>query len=67
MLNAANEVAVAGFLQHRLPFLGIPERIREAMDAYDPGERSSVTGLDDVRRVDRWARDFTTRSIGGVQ
>ena len=67
VLNAANEVAVAGFLQHRLPFLGIPERIREAMDAYDPGERSSVTGLDDVRRVDRWARDFTTRSIGGVQ
>ena len=67
VLNAANEVAVAAFLQHRLPFLGIPDRIRAAMDAYDRSERASVTGLDDVRRVDGWARDFTMRSIGGVQ
>ena len=67
VLNAANEVAVAGFLQHRLPFLGIPDQIRAAMDAYDRSERASVTGLDDVRRVDGWARDFTMRSIGGVQ
>jgi 1-deoxy-D-xylulose-5-phosphate reductoisomerase len=67
VLNAANEVAVAGFLQHRLPFLGIPERIRAAMDAYDRDERPMAAGLEEVRRVDRWARDFTTRSIAGVQ
>jgi 1-deoxy-D-xylulose-5-phosphate reductoisomerase len=67
VLNAANEVAVAGFLQRRLPFLGIPERIREAMDAYGQLEPSVVSGLGDVRRVDRWARDFTARSIGEVQ
>ena len=67
VLNAANEVSVAAFLQHRLPFTGIPERIGEAMDAYDRGGPPAVSGLDDVRRVDRWARDFTTRSIAGVK
>jgi len=67
VLNAANEIAVAGFLQHRLPLLGIPELIREAMDAYDRCEPSLVSGLDDVRRVDRWAREFATRSMAGVK
>jgi hypothetical protein len=37
------------------------------MDAYDRDERPMAAGLEEVRRVDRWARDFTTRSIAGVQ
>jgi 1-deoxy-D-xylulose-5-phosphate reductoisomerase len=68
VLNAANEVAVAGFLQHRLPFTGIPGVIGDAMDAYE-GDRSArvVSGLQDVRRVDSWARDYASRLMAGVQ
>jgi 1-deoxy-D-xylulose-5-phosphate reductoisomerase len=33
--NAANEVAVEGFLEGRLPFLGIAEAVEEALDAAD--------------------------------
>ena len=35
VLNAANEVAVAAFLDGRLGFTGIPDLIRQAMDAYE--------------------------------
>ena len=50
MLNAANEVAVAAFLDGRLGFTGIPEVIRLAMDAYETERRGRMSsGLDDVR------------------
>jgi 1-deoxy-D-xylulose-5-phosphate reductoisomerase len=55
VLNAANEVAVAAFLAGELSFLSIAEVIACAMDADEAG---NVTTLDDVRRVDRWAREF---------
>jgi len=55
VLNAANEVAVAAFLAGELSFLSIAEVIECAMDADEAG---NVTTLDDVRRVDRWAREF---------
>jgi 1-deoxy-D-xylulose-5-phosphate reductoisomerase len=55
VLNAANEVAVAAFLGGQLSFTSIAEVIECAMDANDAG---NVTTLDDVRRVDRWAREF---------
>jgi 1-deoxy-D-xylulose-5-phosphate reductoisomerase len=68
VLNAANELAVAEFLQHRLRFAGIPEVIGEAMDAYERREPTGrVSGLDDVRRIDRWARDHVSRVMAGVQ
>ena len=68
VLNAANEVAVAGFLQHRLPFLGIPEVIGDAMDAYEGGvAMGALSGLEAVRRIDRWARDYASRVMAGVQ
>ncbi|MHA1151654.1 MAG: 1-deoxy-D-xylulose-5-phosphate reductoisomerase [Alphaproteobacteria bacterium] len=53
VLNAANEVAVAGFLADRLGFLGIAEvveRVLERVAAVPLG------GLDDVWRIDREAR-----------
>jgi 1-deoxy-D-xylulose-5-phosphate reductoisomerase len=67
VLNAANEVAVAQFLERRLGFTAIPELIRRAMDAYEEHGALPVSTLADVRRVDGWARDFTARSAGGVQ
>jgi 1-deoxy-D-xylulose-5-phosphate reductoisomerase len=67
VLNAANEVSVAAFLDGQIPFMGIPETIRLCMDAYEANGASAVHTLDDVRGVDRWARDFASRSTGGVQ
>jgi 1-deoxy-D-xylulose-5-phosphate reductoisomerase len=60
-LNAANEVAVSAFLEERLGFTGIPDVIRLAMDAYERTGATQVSGLDDVRAIDAWARDFAVR------
>jgi 1-deoxy-D-xylulose-5-phosphate reductoisomerase len=67
VLNAANEVAVAAFLESKVPFPAIPDIIRRAMDEYERRGASSVRALEDVRRVDGWARAFAARSAGEVQ
>jgi 1-deoxy-D-xylulose-5-phosphate reductoisomerase len=67
VLNAANEVAVASFLENHLRFTAIPDLIRLAMDAYEANGAAPVRTLADVRAVDGWARDFAARSTGGVQ
>src|SRR5262249_5315488 len=60
VLNAANETAVAAFLEGRIGFTAIPSLISAAMDAYQAGPTAEVRGLEDVRAVDRWAREFTS-------
>lgn len=67
VLNAANEMAVAAFLDRRIGFTAIPDLIRGAMDAYESESPSDIRGLEDVRRVDGWAREFTGRASGGVK
>jgi 1-deoxy-D-xylulose-5-phosphate reductoisomerase len=67
VLNAANEIAVAEFLQSRLGFMSIPEVIRQAMNAYERNGSARIGGLDDVRAVDRWAREFATDLAGRVK
>jgi 1-deoxy-D-xylulose-5-phosphate reductoisomerase len=67
VLNAANEVAVAAFLQSRLGFSGIPEVIERAMDAYEASAAVPIGGLDDVRAVDRWAREASSDLTARVQ
>ncbi len=52
-LNAADEVAVAAFLAHRLPFLGIPQIVENVLER-TPGGRFS--GIDDVLAADAEAR-----------
>jgi 1-deoxy-D-xylulose-5-phosphate reductoisomerase len=61
VLNAANEIAVSAFLEERLGFSGIPDVIRLSMDAYERNGAGHVSGLDDVRAIDRWAREFATQ------
>jgi 1-deoxy-D-xylulose-5-phosphate reductoisomerase len=55
ILNAANEVAVATFLDGRLPFLGIPEvveRTLNAIDAVRANDLEELIAVDaDARRV----------------
>jgi 1-deoxy-D-xylulose-5-phosphate reductoisomerase len=65
VLNAANEIAVAEFLQSRLAFTSIPEVIRRSMEAYDHHGAATISGLDDVRAVDQWARDFALQLAQG--
>jgi 1-deoxy-D-xylulose-5-phosphate reductoisomerase len=65
VLNAANEVAVAEFLQSRLSFTSISAVIGESMEAYERSGPASISGLDDVRVVDQWARDFARRLVQG--
>src|SRR5687768_14145412 len=56
-LNAANEVAVASFLEGRLGFTGIPAVIERVMNDHTPVPVSSV---ETVRRVDAWARSHAS-------
>jgi len=53
VLNAANEIAVAAFLQEKIPFLAIPRLIRQTLDAHDV---KPLTALADAFDADRWAR-----------
>jgi 1-deoxy-D-xylulose-5-phosphate reductoisomerase len=55
VLNAANEIAVAAFLDGRLSFMGIPRLIERTMNARRPAPLST---LDEVRAVDEWAREY---------
>ncbi|MGB7845195.1 MAG: 1-deoxy-D-xylulose-5-phosphate reductoisomerase [Candidatus Acidiferrum sp.] len=59
-LNAADEVAVAAFLDHRLPFLGIPGVI-EAVLARTP--RIKLSSIDDVLSADAEARRQAAEEI----
>ena len=56
VLNAANEVAVASYLEERISFISIPRVIEQAMDAHSA---VPVSTLEAVRDVDRWARIFS--------
>ena len=50
---AANEVAVAAFLDGRLPFLGIPEVVEGTLNATDT---AAARDLDELVAMDREAR-----------
>jgi 1-deoxy-D-xylulose-5-phosphate reductoisomerase len=54
VLNAANEEAVAAFLEERLPFTGIAETVAEVVEAHPAG---AVSRLEDVLAADAWARE----------
>jgi 1-deoxy-D-xylulose-5-phosphate reductoisomerase len=53
VLNAANEEAVAAFLDHRIAFNCIPKTIARVMDAHPS---TTVRDLSDVLEADGWAR-----------
>jgi 1-deoxy-D-xylulose-5-phosphate reductoisomerase len=53
-LNAANEVAVAAFLQGKLPWLGIAEVVEDTLGALEPVSLSSVEAVLEADREARW-------------
>ena len=60
VLNAANEIAVAAFLDERIGFLRIPDVIEETLSRHQP---TAVDHLDTVLEADRWARAEASRLI----
>jgi 1-deoxy-D-xylulose-5-phosphate reductoisomerase len=60
VFNAANEVAVAAFLDGRLPFLGIGEVVAETLDAAEGGP---ARDLDDLIAVDEAARRHAQEAL----
>jgi 1-deoxy-D-xylulose-5-phosphate reductoisomerase len=63
VLNAANEVAVKGFLDGRVAFPAIARTIEAAMDDYERSSSGEIRNLDDIRVIDRWARDHAGRRL----
>jgi len=62
VMNAANEVAVAAFLDRRIGFTDIGTVVERTMDALPP-EPVDLSGLEQVLAVDRLARDVAEQSV----
>jgi 1-deoxy-D-xylulose-5-phosphate reductoisomerase len=58
---------VAAFLDDRVAFAAIPAIIEQTMEAYERAGASPINGLDEVRSIDGWAREFAARATAGVQ
>ena len=63
VLNAANEVAVAAFLEGRLDFLGIPRVVEVVLGRH---RRAPAGDLQAVLEADRWARDEAETMLAGA-
>ena len=61
ILNAANEVAVAAFLQRRVAFLDITRIIEETLQGTTPG---AIGALEDVLEADRAGRERASICVG---
>jgi 1-deoxy-D-xylulose-5-phosphate reductoisomerase len=59
VLNAANEVAVASFLEGAVPFPAIPQAIEAALGAAAADGLKSPASLTEIRELDAWARTYT--------
>lgn len=60
VLNAANEVAVAAFLNEKIKFGDIPRLIQSACDAHD---LHPAADLETVLNADKWARNWVGHLI----
>jgi len=64
VLNAANDIAVARFLEGRIAFTAIPQVIARAMDVHRP---AAVSTLAAVRAVDEAARAHALDIARGLE
>jgi 1-deoxy-D-xylulose-5-phosphate reductoisomerase len=62
VLNAANEVAVASYLEEKISFVSIPRVIEQSMNAHTAVD---VATVEEVREVDRWARGYSQNVVRG--
>ena len=63
ILNAANEVAVAAFLEHRIGFLEITEIVGETLTRMSGG---SISSIEEVIAVDQEARNTAEDLIANL-
>ncbi|MEE8580312.1 MAG: 1-deoxy-D-xylulose-5-phosphate reductoisomerase [Myxococcota bacterium] len=64
VLNAANEVAVAAFLEGRVPFSAISATNSAVLESHLAEQAGAVVGnLEEVRAADHWARQRAERSL----
>lgn len=63
VLNAANEIVVAAFLNRRIRFLEISNYIQRVLDLHHPVTNPS---LDDILEADRWAREAANDLLGAI-
>ncbi len=63
ILNAANEIAVASFLESRIGFLDIAALVGDVLARYDP---PSPTSIDAVLEIDREAREVAAALTGKI-
>ncbi len=56
-MNAANEIAVAAFLNNKISFTDIPNTIERIMQKHNV---NMCPSLEDIIEVDRWARELAT-------
>jgi 1-deoxy-D-xylulose-5-phosphate reductoisomerase len=66
VLNAANEQAVALFLEEKIRFLDIPRCIEWVCDRHSKDNRSNPS-LDDIVAADRWARQEVLTATENIQ
>jgi 1-deoxy-D-xylulose-5-phosphate reductoisomerase len=64
VLNAANELAVAAFLDERVRFLDIPRVIADVVERHTP---AAASDLDAVLAADGWARVEAERVVADFQ
>jgi 1-deoxy-D-xylulose-5-phosphate reductoisomerase len=62
VLNAANEQAVALFLEEKISFLDIPRVIEKVCDRFTI-HNSSTPSLDDILAADNWARQEVSNCL----
>ncbi len=63
VLNAANEVAVAAFLENRCGFLDIERIVATVLEVHD---RTDLESLEHVEQIDRWARERAAVVVGSL-
>jgi 1-deoxy-D-xylulose-5-phosphate reductoisomerase len=64
VLNASNEVAVAAFLDGRIPFPRIWETVEEVMNRHASIAKPT---LDAILRADQWARAEASAAVGTIR
>ncbi len=65
VLNAANEAAVASFLNQELSFPGISATVATCLDRAVSADLPAIDSIEGVLAVDAWARQQAQHAIGG--
>ncbi|SFU44363.1 1-deoxy-D-xylulose 5-phosphate reductoisomerase [Clostridium sp. DSM 8431] len=58
VLNAANEIAVADFLDRKIKFLDIADIIEDAMDKFKDEAMSSALTIENILEIDKKVREY---------